>query len=742
MKLLRAIVMLCGALVIELVFSGAVQAQQKPEPDWIYFQPLNPTNGWVEVDFTSGIATGTNGVIARYGDAVLTAEEAQVNTNGEVVADGAVHIQQGEQIWSSEHLRYNFNTHEMEASQFRTGQRPMFAAGRGLHADITNQVYYATNAMMTTDDIAQPITKVRARRIKIIPGRKITAYDAVLYVENVPVFYFPYYTRNLGAHANHFNITPGYRSLYGPFLLGSYTWYLNDQLDGDLRLDYRQKRGVGIGPEFNYHLGPWGEGNLKYYYTHDKDPNASGLGVPISQDRQRLYFTYQSNPATNLNVKSQVRYESDYAVDHDFFERDYGRDPQPNTFVEAEKTWQNWGLDTYVEPRINSFLETIERLPEVKLTGFRQQLGNSPLYYESESSAGYYQRLFAENVPTNTFEAGTNYAAARADTYHQVLLPITLFGWLNVAPRVGGRFTYYSEASGPGATTDEETRGVLNTGAEITFKASRLWPRVQNSFFEVDGLRHIIEPSINYVYVPTPTTQPPQLPQFDYELPSLRLLPIDFPDYNSIDSIDSQNVIRWGLRNKLQTKRDNQVVNLVNWDLYTDWRLKPRPDQTTFADLYSDLGLRPRSWLAFESLLRYNLEGDQFRMSYNTLTFFPNNIWSWSFGHYYLRDDFSNSPTALGAGNNVINSTMTYRVNENWGFRMSHYYDIKAGLLREQSYTVYRDLRSWTAALTFLLRDNPTGPQDYTVAFTFSLKAYPRFSSGSDVGGRSALLGM
>ena len=45
-----------------------------------------------------------------------------------------------------------------------------------------------------------------------------------------------------------------------------------------------------------------------------------------------------------------------------------------------------------------------------------------------------------------------NYSAARADTYHQLLLPWTFFNWLNVTPRVGGRFTYYSAETGPGGT--------------------------------------------------------------------------------------------------------------------------------------------------------------------------------------------------------------------------------------------------------------------------------------------------
>jgi hypothetical protein len=307
------------------------------------------------------------------------------------------------------------------------------------------------------------------------------------------------------------------------------------------------------------------------------------------------------------------------------------------------------------------------------------------------------------------------------------LLPQTFFGWLNLTPRVGGRFTYYSRATGEGATTDEVYRGVFNTGAELSFKLSQTWPGFHNRILDMDGLRHIIEPSINYVFVPSPTHTTNELPQFDYELPSLRQLPIEYPDYNSIDSVDSQNVLRLGLRNRIQTKREGRVDDLLRWDLYTDWRLDRNQDQTTFDDLYSDLTLKPRSWMKLESLTRYDIDSGNFRLAFTTLTFQPNNIWSWSLGNFYLRDD-----SGFGEGNNLLTSSIFCRVNDNWGLRASHHFEARDGRLEEQDYSIYRDLRSWTSALTFRIRDNRVGPDDFTIAFTFSLKARPRYGVGSD----------
>jgi hypothetical protein len=74
-----------------------------------------------------------------------------------------------------------------------------------------------------------------------------------------------------------------------------------------------------------------------------------------------------------------------------------------------------------------------------------------------------------------------------------------------------------------------------------------------------------------------------------------------------------------------------------------------------------------------------------------------------------------------------------YRVNDNWGLRATHNFDSQTGRLQEQFYTLYRDLRSWTAALTFRVVDNVGGTQDYTIAFALSLKASPSTQVGDDV---------
>lgn len=616
-----------------------------------------------------------------------------------------------------------------------------------MDGDLKEKIYTGGSIYVTSDDFSDPSVRVQARQVVMIPGKSVEMWNAVVWVKGVPVFYFPYYKRNQGKHANNLNLLPGYRSAYGPFLLNTYTWYLNDEADGKVHLDYRTSRGVGAGPDLNLHLDRWGEASLRYYYLHDDQPFKETNGLPnlgaIPENRQRFYLGYQATPWTNVNVKSVVDYQSDPLVEHDFFESDYRNNPQPSTFVEVNPYWENWSLDAETTPHVNNFFDEVERLPDVQLTGFRQEIGETPLYYESQSSAGYYRRYFAETNGLNQPDVASgraDYSASRADTYHQVLLPWTFFDWLNVAPRAGGRLTYYSSESGPGAVTGEIHRTVFNTGLNTSFKATQLWSGATNAFLQVDGLRHIIEPSVDYVYVPTPSATPNQLPQFDSDLPSLLLLPVNYPDNNNIDSIDSQNVIRFGLRNTLQTKRDGQVDNLLDWDLMLDWRLVPNGStnapnlgapgpQRTFDDLYSHLAFRPRNWLTVESQLREDINSGRLNLAFHQFTFAPGERWSWGIGHWYLADGF---PGSASPGADLITSTFFYRFDDNWGLRMTHYFQPETGHLQEQFYTLYRDLRSWTCGLTFRVLDNAFGQEDYTVAFSFSLKIDPKNHVGDD----------
>ena len=682
----------------------------------------------------------------------VIADKGQLDqSTGEIFAEGNVTLQSEDRVFTSDKLYYNFQTRSMQTDNFRAGQAPFFVEGINIKGDANKNEYSAQEVLLTSDDRSDPLLKLRTRSLSISPGKYLEAKGATFYAGNVPIFYFPYYRRRLDQPPNHWSLTPGYRSRYGMFFEGAYNWNLSDRLNGAAHLDYRSLRGLAGGLDVDYDLGLLGQGDASVYILNDRDPQ-SGAGSRSGSieftdrtDRHRLSLYHSVNIETNFTAKLLLQDQSDRFMNRDFFESDFRRDPQPESHIEFAKHWQNFSISLLAQPQVDDFYQTIERLPELRVTGLRQRLGETPIFYESETSVGYF-----EFSPASDHSELSGYEAFRGDTHQQLLLPGNYFNWLNVVPHAGFRFTHYGSRSSNDSDfgqMNDLDRSVFNTGVEFSFKASNTWPDAKLSLLDVDGLRHIIQPMANYVFVPDPNERPWELPQFDRELHSLRLRPIDFPDYNSIDTIDSRNVIRIGVRNRLQTKRFGLVDDVLNWELFTDLRLETGMNEARFNDVYSDLEVKPRSWLLLGSELRYDPNKRLLNESNHTISLLPNDKWSLTLGHRYLRDwtqdelkarypydpFFDNS---LGEdwrwGNNLLYSRLYYRLNEDWGFRMIHQFEASDGTMEEQSYSLYRDFSSVTSALRFRLRDHRAGENDFSVSLLFSLKAIPRISLGDD----------
>lgn len=709
-------------LLLTLLLFACGVVGRAGDTETIELRSLSP-EGEFEYDEASGMATSPEGVEITAGEVRLTARRIWFQRDtGEVRAEGEVRLYRGGELWSADALSYNFQTRTVQSGPFRAGLKPLLVGGASLSAGLTNQVHTATGAFVTPDDFQTPGYRVRARQLTFVPGEYIEARGATLLLGRVPVFYLPRYRYAFDRPPAGWEVKPGYRSVFGPYLLSAYHWSPLTNLQTSVRLDLRQRRGVGTGLDLQSALGVLGTNDLATYFTYDFEPGTNSIGQELNPHRWRVRYSHSTLLRSNLTFRGQLYAQSDEFVTRDFFERQHRENPQPQSFANLNQRWDNFTLDVLAQGQLYDFYETVERLPDLRFTGTRQQLGVSPFYYESESSAAWLRRRFA-------YDSQPHYAAMRADSFHQLLLPRTFGGWLNVTPRVGGRFTWYGEQEGRDTVLEATDRWVFNTGAEFSTKASRLWRGAESRLLDVHGLRHIVEPSVNYVFVPDPSVEPPRLPQFDYEMNSFRLLPVDFPDYVAIDSINAQNALRLGLRQRLQTLRDGALENLLHWNLLLDWRLDPRPDQRTYGDLYSEFEFRPRSWLLCSSQVRYDLNESTLRLAYHTLSVEPNDRWSWRLAHRYFAGWPGEGPES---GNNLFINSVRFKLNENWSLRAVHYFEARDGNLDEQFYVLQRDFRSWTGALVFRLRNPRVGDEDYSIGAMISLKAAPRYSLNSD----------
>jgi LPS-assembly protein len=386
-------------------------------------------------------------------------------------------------------------------------------------------------------------------------------------------------------------------------------------------------------------------------------------------------------------------------------------------------------------------------------------LFNGPIFYEATTSAAWLQRLFAaktgiESIDLPNGALNPNYSFFRLDSFHQFIYPHTYFGWLSIVPSVGFRGTYYSTT---GSFTESDSanpipegilvehggrvRFALNTDVEASFKLSRAFEGVQERWLGLDGLRHIIQPYADFSWVSQPTVPSSDILPIDQYIPSTQLQPIDFPEYRAIDSLDRWTILRLGVRNRLQTRRDYTTVNWLDINSYFDVdfdnplaqaippastsvsRTAPAtPAPELFSNVFNKIRFQPVSWasLSVDSQVPLFDKGFWSVSTYLDWTVNPNI--EFRVGHQYLQSNpFYQDTSEL--------SFYTYlRLNDNWGFSVYEDYQFKTGIINQQTYAIHRDLSSWVGALGLNITNNGAGKTQLAVVLTFTLKDLPRLA--------------
>ena len=713
-----------------------------------------PENAPIEITSTgqttyeNGLATARDNVAIHIGNTDIYADYAQYNsTTHDVDLRGHVRIYRDVSLYIAESGVYNTETKKIRAINGRTESQPYFLRGADV-SSISENGYLIRNGIFTTHDSPKPDFHLHARKIRVYEKDRVIFQYVTAYVGNVPVFWWPYLYQSLN-DAFSFTVSPAYLSSWGPSLLTQVTFPITDDIKGRVRLDYRGRRGVALGLDSSIEYGKDNDSSarIKSYYLQDQNPNLNETAVPrkdVPTGRYRLSLEDRTNFTDDIYAIANLTKLSDQYVMQDFFQGEFRIDPVPDNVVALTKTDPFFTLTGIVRFQANQFFTTTERLPEVVLDVKRHSLFGSPIFYEGESGFANLQLQFPQGLD---FE---NYGTTRFDTFHQITYPNTYFGWLSIVPRVGFRGTYYGKTWDLGSTTfmppsnplvpdfilppptlanpvkfDGDTfRTVFNTGAEASFKISQKWENVQSRAFGLDGLMHVIQPFTDFSYVSENGPNPTSILGFDRFEPSTQLRAIDFPQFTPIDSIDSWTVWRLGVRNRLETRRDDQTITWLELDTFFDVNFENPYDRTDYSNFFNNLRFTPLPWMSLSVNSQLPAFAKGFTEVDTTVSVQPIANLKLDVGHRYLNGNpfFDNSSLFLVGG--------YYRINDNWGLGAQEQYEATTGILEQQRYSIYRDLSSWVASFGGVIRDN-SGVREYGVIFTLTLKAFPKF--GFDV---------
>jgi len=732
---MRKLLLPIFGLVCAATLAQAELASQK--------QPIEIT-ATGDTNYQDGLATAHGNVAIHAGDSDIYADSAQYNPKTrEVLAEGHVRIYRATGLFVGERAIYNVDTKQIQAVEMRTDKPPYLVGGEKV-TTISEGAFLVSKGSFTTHDSSNPDFRLQAKTLRIYEGDRVVFQNVTFYVKEVPIFWWPYLYQSLN-DAFSYMVSPAYLSSWGPSLLFRVTVPIADNIKTQIRLDYRSRRGVALGlePDITYGKDKTSWARLRTYFLRDTHPDinrTSEVRVGVPKDRYRVSVKDRTNFAEDVYGIANVTKLSDQYLLQDFYQGEFQLDPKPDNVVAVTKTHPFYTLTAIGRFQANDFFEQTERLPEVVLDIKRTPLFGGPIFYEGETGMANLRREFA------TDSGNQNYGTQRFDSFHQFLYPNTYFGWLSVVPRVGFRGTYYGETRDLGTTLLDPSDGnpfipdflrvnlkqpvqfggstfrtVMNAGVESSFKISREWEDAQSRSLGLDGLRHIIQPFTNFSWVSTSDSNPVSILQFDRLQPSTQLQPIDFPQFTSVDSIDNWTIARLGVRNRLQTRRDDLTVSWMDLETYIDVNFDNPFDKTQYSNLFNKINFTPVPWAAFGISSQIPVFEKGFTEVNTNVSIQPIANLQVSFGHRYLNQNpfFDNSSLYVLSG--------YYRINDNWGIGIQEQYEGTTGILEQQRYSIYRDLTSWVASIGAIVRDNG-GVKEYGVLLTFTLKALPKLS--------------
>jgi hypothetical protein len=644
-------------------------------------EPVTVTALKHDLDNQTGVWTGIGDVVISNSAVVVRADQISLNQRtGDVQAIGHVRMARpGLGEWTGERMVFNHRTGAglTDASQVKAGRFTVLAESSERQPD--GKVVFR-DVKMTTCTNAPGFWHwhLATGNVSYQPNRYLSARHGSVWFMGVPIAYVPYWYRDLDSHYG-VRLLPGFTSDWGVFALGRYVYpYLSApegvDVTGQARFDYRSKRGVGLGHDFQWDWGSFGKGQIELYYADDGDPDERRAFPTTFTDnnRYRVAVEHEADLTENDRVFVKGQLLSDAEMLKSFFPSEHRRSVQPDNALSYTHREADGAGGVTVSGPVDDFYDGVQRLPEAWLNIMPQPLFPG-LYYESQTRAGYLRRQTSPRDPIVLGPRPPEYATFRADTTQRISLPFWVEDLVRVVPRAGYHGTYYnkSQVSDAGAV-----RNLFELGAEASVKGTG----------SLGSYRHVVEPYLDYSWMPRSQSlgdnEPYRFDRYD----AVR----EWRDLFGFDGLPSSRQwhgVRLGVRNALQ-ERDPDGLNrtVVESDLYSAYSLGTEGEPQGVQIVGGLLQVTPRKNLRFRSEVEWDAQDHELRLADNAL-FWRTHNWELSGGQLFRKslaiDPFgmwAREPTA-----HVLYGGVKHIFNTVWSVGSDVRYECELGRLQEIS---------------------------------------------------------
>ncbi len=500
-----------------------------------------------------------------------------------VYAEGAAHLRREDQHIVGEAILLDVTAEEGLALDARVRARPAQQNVRvQFHADVVRQVsryrfVCETPAFFTTSQYVPPHYRVEGKHVQLVRGPALhrwrergeaerdaeetgaepeepesyiaSSWHNVLYLESLPIFYWPYVAMDVtGGSYLLESLEIGDSSNLGTHVKAGWNLYdlgilYNEWSELKLLTDYYSNRGGGIGLDFVYDH-PDRHGYAKLYYINDTaDEDDRGIPTPRESRGQITWRHREADLPLDFTADLEIGKLSDrsYLRTYDRTEFDEAKDHETTLYL--ERIDANHLLTAQGIVRLNSYRTMVER-QTLAYHVFGEPLGDTPLLWTSHNDLSHLQLRIDDDLPMKSPDD-----ILRFDTLNELSLPFQT-GPIRWDPYLMGSATFFSDRA---RNEDAYLRTAAGAGLRAATNFYRTYD-VRNDCLGLDGLRHIITPTLDYMN------------RF-----SISNGPSHFVQHDEIDARDEEHVARFGVHQRFQTHRyrngKREVVDFVVFDV-------------------------------------------------------------------------------------------------------------------------------------------------------------------------------
>lgn len=623
-----------------------------------------------------------------WGEVVLTADELRYRRESNTVtASGHFILTRGSRRLVADEGTYDLASNTLHVRNLRVGEFPVYVTGESVDGTFDKLVF--TNATIFFRENAAYAPSIRARKVVYEKGQIVSGEGLALGLLGSHFLSMPTFQHKLGTELfSYFVGKVGYRASLGPFLEADGRIPIAPGVKAGADIGLYGSRGVMVGPAATYRTGDdnnFATGGLSSGYINDHgDRKTDILGRAVPENRSFVEWWHRQRVGEHFTLDGQFNYWSDSEVLRDFRPKRFFPVQQPDSYLEGTYTGDNYVLSAFSRVHPNRYHRVQERLPEIRFD-----------LLPSEAPAGFYERGTASLavLEEDAYLNLPKQRSTRYDAYYGIERPIALAPWMTFTPVAGGRLTHYANATGG---KDTYTRAIGEVGFDARLRAAGVFD-YKNPLWDIDGLRHLVEPRLSYRYAPKADTGARYIPAIDRRVFSTYLQPLSIGDQRNIDDLDAMNTVRLSLNNTLQTRSSTGSRDLAALNFAADYRFERKLGQRPLTDLHTELALTPADWITFSVYERFTPQtSEQQELNY-ALEITDQEWWAAKLSSHFLRNDYQEYALDY-----------RQRINEVFDVVGRWRYDVRNSRFNEQTYGISQRLgQTWAIKYEVSFSEGP-----------------------------------